>query len=369
MNLVKTSLLMGITGLAVMSSAFAAADDTGWYAGASLGQSRATIDDQRISNALRATGFTGVTLTDDDRSTGYKLSGGYQINKNFALEAGFFDLGNFGYKATTVPTGTLNGNIKLRGVNLDVLGMLPVTDNFSAFGRAGISYAQARDAFSGTGLVQVTNPNPSERKANYKVGLGLQYAFSEALAMRAEVERYRINDAVGNRGDIDMISVGLIYRFGAKSPSSTPRATAPVVVALAPVAAPVIVAAKPAPAPVAEKVSFAAEALFDFDKAAIKPEGKVALDGLLSNLQGMNLEVMIAVGHTDSVGKPDYNQKLSVKRADAVKQYLMSKGIDQSRIYNEGKGETQPIADNKTEQGRSQNRRVTLEVVGTRSPK
>jgi OOP family OmpA-OmpF porin len=84
-------------------------------------------------------------------------------------------------------------------------------------------------------------------------------------------------------------------------------------------------------------------------------------------MSGINLEVVIAVGHTDSVGKGEYNQKLSVRRADAVKGYLTSKGIEQNRVYTEGKGEKQPVADNKTAEGRSKNRRVEIEVVGTRT--
>ncbi len=116
-----------------------------------------------------------------------------------------------------------------------------------------------------------------------------------------------------------------------------------------------------------EKVSFAAEALFDFDKAIVKPEGKVALDALLAKLQGMNTEVMIAVGHTDSVGSDAYNDKLSLRRADAVKAYLVSKGLDQARLYTEGKGESQPLAEYDSAEGRAKNRRVTIEVVGTRS--
>ena len=119
--------------------------------------------------------------------------------------------------------------------------------------------------------------------------------------------------------------------------------------------------------PTSEKVSFAAEALFDFDKAIVKPAGKAALDDLLMKLQGMNTEVMVTVGHTDSVGSDAYNQKLSLRRAEAVKAYLVSKGIEASRVYVEGKGESQPVADNKTAEGRAKNRRVTVEVVGSRT--
>ena len=130
---------------------------------------------------------------------------------------------------------------------------------------------------------------------------------------------------------------------------------------------PVAPVVQPAPQPVSEKVSFAAEALFDFDRAVVKPEGKAGLDDLMSKLQGMDTEVMIAVGHTDSVGSDAYNQTLSLRRADAVKAYLVSKGLDQARLYTEGKGETQPVADNGTAEGRAKNRRVVIEVVGTRT--
>ena len=139
----------------------------------------------------------------------------------------------------------------------------------------------------------------------------------------------------------------------------------PVVEAPAPVApAPVVVAPV---VPKSEKVSFSADALFDFDKAVLKPEGKSKLDDLTSKLKGINLEVIIAVGHTDSVGTDEYNQKLSIRRAEAVKAYLQDKGIEANRIYTEGKGEKQPVADNKTAAGRTKNRRVEIEVVGTRA--
>jgi OOP family OmpA-OmpF porin len=79
--------------------------------------------------------------------------------------------------------------------------------------------------------------------------------------------------------------------------------------------------------------------------------------------------VIIAVGHTDAIGTDSYNQRLSVRRAEAVKAYLVSKGIEKNRVYTEGKGEKQPVADNKTAEGRAKNRRVEIEVVGTRANK
>ncbi len=148
-------------------------------------------------------------------------------------------------------------------------------------------------------------------------------------------------------------------------------AIAPVVAAApapaaAPAAAPV---AAPVAPPAATKVTYAADAFFDFDKSVIKPAGKAKLDDLIGKIKDINLEVIIAVGHTDSVGSDSYNQKLSVRRSEAVKAYLVSKGIEKNRVYTEGKGEKQPVADNKTAEGRAKNRRVEIEVVGTRATK
>ena len=148
----------------------------------------------------------------------------------------------------------------------------------------------------------------------------------------------------------------------------TPEVAAPPAPAPAPVAAPTPAPA-PAPAPaaaVSSTVTYAADAFFDFDKSVIKPEGKAKLDDLVGKVKAINLEVIIAVGHTDSVGSDGYNQKLSMRRSQAVKAYLVSKGIDKTRIYTEGKGEKQPVADNKTKDGRAKNRRVEIEVVGSR---
>lgn len=370
-------ILAGAATLSAGANASAADSDTfinpdwantAWYAGASLGQARATIDRQRIGQSLTANGATLTSMTTDERALGYSLFLGKQLNRNFAIEAGYFDLGKFSVDAITSGNGTFRGEAGFKGGNVDLVGQYPLTERFSLLGRVGMQYARTTTHFTGNRLAAVTNPNPTESKLNAKFGVGLEYKFSEALAMRGEVQRFKMNDAVGNRGDVDLLSVGLVYKFG------RPAARAYVAPVEAPVAMPAPVVAQavvqtppPPPQPVSEKVSFAAEALFDFDKAVVKPEGKAALDDLLARLQGMNTEVMIAVGHTDSVGSDAYNNKLSLRRADAVKAYLVSKGLEPARLYTEGKGESQPIASNSNAEGRASNRRVTIEVVGTRS--
>ena len=115
---------------------------------------------------------------------------------------------------------------------------------------------------------------------------------------------------------------------------------------------------------VLEKIILSADTLFDIDKAMIKPAGKTALDKLVVKLEG-NLRVVLPVGHTSSPGSDAHNMALSNRRADAVKDYLVSQGIDADRIHPSGQGENNPVATNATVAGRALNRRVEIEVMGT----
>ena len=207
----------------------------------------------------------------------------------------------------------------------------------------------------------------------------LVFAASAVVAINASAQDFQAktpNSAYlqDGRGVIAKSAFGQCWHAGYWTPADSVGgcdgeiAKAPAPVAAAPAAAP---APAPAPAPVAapvsEKVTFAADALFDFDKAVLKADGKAKIDDLVVKLKDINLEVIIAVGHTDSVGSDAYNQKLSIRRTEAVKAYIVSKGIETNRVYTEGKGEKQPVADNKTSANRAKNRRVEIEVVGTRN--
>jgi OOP family OmpA-OmpF porin len=137
-----------------------------------------------------------------------------------------------------------------------------------------------------------------------------------------------------------------------------------------------------APKPVDERITLPADALFDFNKDVLRPEGKAALDALVENLAGIDIDVITAVGHTDRIGKDAYNQRLSERRAASVKRYLISLGVEDNLVYTEGKGETQPVTgescdDLGAEHGRNRklvaclqpDRRVEIEAIGTRPAK
>jgi OOP family OmpA-OmpF porin len=378
MKIARAFGMSSLAALAVTVSPMAFADDSAWYAGFNAGQAQAKIDDARIANGLLSDGFTTTSISDEDRHFGFKVFGGYEFNRYFALEGGYFDLGRFGFTANTLPAGTLRGDIKIKGLNADFVGTLPLGERFSLFARAGLTYAEAKDSFSGTGSVAVINPEPHKRDASYKFGVGAGYDFNRSVGMRVEAERYRIDDAVGNKGDVDLYSVGLVFRFGPAAPPPAPR-----VVAQAPVAAPVIVPPPPPPSPppppppVRKKVNFSADSLFDFDKDVIKPAGARALDEFAAELRGARFEVITVTGYTDRIGTHAYNMKLSTRRAEAVKAYLVtSAGIRADKVTARGADGSDPVTkpdDCKGQRRTPQliaclqpDRRVEVEVAGSR---
>jgi OOP family OmpA-OmpF porin len=344
-----------LVGFAAMNSQPAVAADSGWYGGFGIGQSRAKIDDARITAGLLGAGLTTTSMTDDKHDTAYKLFGGYKFNGNFALEGGYFNLGRFGFTSTTTPAGTLTGKIKLQGLNLDAVGIVPLSEKFSAFGRLGLQFAQAKDTFAATGAVTTTNPNPSKTAANFKAGVGVQYDFTESLGMRGEWERYRINDAVGNRGDVNVLSVGLVYLFGEEKPAPA----APRVVERAPVVLVVV----PIPPARTEQYCSILDLQFDINKDNIDREDQEKLSVVEIFMKKYPDTTAVIEGHTDEVGTNEENMRLSQRRAESVVSYLAGRGIARSRLRAVGYGETRPIADNRTEIGKRLNRRINAVIA------
>lgn len=378
-TLVQSSRVLGtLTAVAIAVSPVAAmAAEPGLYLGGNIGLSRTDIDEDRIRDGLVGQGFTVSSFDDDERDLGYKLFGGYQFNRFLALEAGYFDLGKFDFDATTIPTGTFAGEIEITGFNVDLVGSLPLSKRFSAFGRGGVTREEAEVKFTRSGAVAVTDASRDKSETNYKFGFGVEYAITSALGLRAEAERYRIDDAVGNDGDVDLYSLGLVYRFAA--PRAVPVSSDP-----APAAAPVVdpapaaaapAPATPAPAPARRRVTFSADSLFDFDQAVVKANGRRELDALAADLKDTRYNVITVAGHTDRLGSDAYNRELSTRRAEAVKAYLVSTGIPASRIETRGLAASEPVTrsdDCKTTLPRAQrivclqpDRRVEVEVTGT----
>ncbi|MDR1853892.1 MAG: OmpA family protein [Azoarcus sp.] len=223
------------------------------------------------------------------------------------------------------------------------------------------------------------------------IGLSASTAFAQAVVVDGTGE---IPYAIDARNTVTRSGFGLCWRTGYWTPAAAETAKAgefpvgcgcdgDIVPKEKCEAAPAVVAeptpAEPTPVEAKqigqEKVRLNADFLFDFNSAALKPEGRTALDNVAEQAKALTLEVVIATGHTDRLGSDAYNQRLSERRAAAVKSYLVSKGIDASRIYTEGKGETQPVTgtqcnDIKVRKALIEclqpDRRVDIEIIGTR---
>lgn len=378
-----------------------AALNQGFYMGISSGESKAHLDNPLISQNLLGTSAAVSAVTSDQKGTGYKAFVGFPMNSNWAVETGYFDLGRFGFDAVTNPAGTLTGTSRIKGLNVDIVGTLPITDRWSLLGRLGAAYAQTKGSFSGIDGAASVNTLTNKRETNYKYGFGTQYAFTPAFTMRLEGERYRVNDSVGQRANVDLISLGLVYRFGGSSPMvktaytpyvapvaepvykappvvAEPVYKAPPVVAEAPLAAPVVLPTPlPTPAPKPwVKVKLAADSLFGFDKDSLQADGKQALDKLLVELKGVNVDKVQVTGHTDRLGAKAYNEKLSTRRAEAVRNYLVQVGgMPASLVSFMGVGSAQPESSTNDCKGMKASqalitclrvdRRVDVEVMGS----
>ncbi|AUG09347.1 OmpA family protein [Pseudomonas sp. S09G 359] len=224
------------------------------------------------------------------------------------------------------------------------------------FGQAGVDslrpYVEGGFGHQSRTNVQADGHSGRDQSTLAIAGAGVKYYFTNNLYARAGVEAdYAIDNG---KWDYSAL-VGLGVNFGGNAGAAAP----------APTPAP---APEPTPepeAPVAQVVRVELDVKFDFDKSVVKPNsyGDVKnLADFMAQYPATNVEV---AGHTDSVGPDAYNQKLSQRRADAVKQVLVKDGVAPSRVTAVGYGESRPVADNATEAGRAVNRRVEASVEAT----
>ena len=141
----------------------------------------------------------------------------------------------------------------------------------------------------------------------------------------------------------------------------------------APAPTPLVVAPPPQP-PVIEQISLSSDVLFEFDKAELRPEGREKLDEITGRLKGANVQQILAIGHADRIGQENYNKQLSEKRAQAVRDYLAQKGVEETKVRSEGRGESEPVTAGQCKGMTGQklisclqpDRRVDIEVRGER---
>lgn len=346
--------------LVLATSGAVAQDSSGWYGGLGVGKAWSDIDNGGVRSAATAAGSTVSTFSDEDDDTAWKVLGGYSFNQNFALEASWFDLGEFGFNAGLTPAATVNGRSEISGYGLDLVGTWPMAERLSFLARLGINNTKVEQRFSNT--LGGRLPNGSDRDVNETLGLGLQYAVNDRFNLRTEYTRYGIDDSRVTEDSVDALTVGFTYKFGVKP---------------APVVAP---APEPEPEPAPEpkplmEVTLGAEALFDFDKSELKPEGRARLDQLLTDINGLDYDSVIVIGHTDRIGTREYNIGLSNRRAEAVRAYLVQGGITAGSITARGVNSDEPVTTTEQCAGRrgdaliacyQPDRRVVVEVHGER---
>lgn len=186
---------------------------TGFYVGGNVGITRGEIDEEGLNQALIGLGATSASTTSDQSGTGYKAYGGYSFTPNIAIEAGYFDLGNFTTDSTVTPPGTARAELKFKGFNVDVVGSLPVGGGFSLFGRVGVIRTEQDVTASSTGFIVTTRPSASYDATSWKAGVGVDYMITGGLGVRAEGEVYNVPDGPDEKANVGMFSIGLLYRF------------------------------------------------------------------------------------------------------------------------------------------------------------
>jgi OOP family OmpA-OmpF porin len=370
-----------LLGTAAVHGACESIAEPGPYAGLGIGYSLSDIDGPTIREELCG-GMVACNITSysqDENDLGFKLFGGYLFNENFALEGGYFNMGEYTFHAEGddgTTHYTYEGSSKMHGINIDALGHLPLNERLSLTARVGVMYAEVKEHYyySEGNLIVNGVPkesNPKKRDAGFKYGLGLQYDFTPEIGVRGEWENYHLQEAIAAGADISLFSLSVVYRFGIEEPPppepvviekevvkevEVPVVVEKEVVKEVEVPGDPIVVLKPG-----ERIVLATDTLFDFDKSDLKSQGRATLRDLVKKIREQ--DHLVITGHTDSVGSELYNLKLSERRAASVMNFLIANGIEPKRLEMRARGESEPVASNDTEEGRAQNRRVEIEVV------
>ena len=318
-NLIHIALAATL-GLAAMPSSAEDMYRGAWYALPGLSQNWTDSD-------LRA---------DDD--IGVFLRAGKEISEKWDVQVG-------GSYASI--DGNAGGKYKQTLLGVDALYMFS-REKFRPFLLVGLGYAHNKVDYMGS--------SNSSWMAN--VGAGAQYLVNDTFGLQADLRQVWSEADVGTVGATSsttvsntVLNLGAIFRFGAPAAVATPAAEpAPM-----PVEQP---AAEPCN-PKTETIEIQSEALFDFDKAVIKSQSNEVLDKIATEIKSHgDIEFILVTGHTDRIGSDAYNQKLSERRANAVKKYLAAHGIDGARIKSAGKGESEPVAECK-----DKNRKALIECL------
>jgi OmpA-OmpF porin, OOP family len=216
MSIKRFAVGMLAAGALLAAPAYGQLKDSGFYIGGGLGWSDASIDSAGINAAATAVGFASAATTADDNDTGFKLFAGYQLNRNFAVEVGYANLGKFSTITTTTgPAATISGEVKVENNWFaDLVGIVPFGNNFSFFGRIGLLYSETKVSAFGAGPGGTVAVNSKEDDISWKAGLGIGYDFTNQFGIRGEWERYRVSEGSGGgKADVDLWSVSLRFRF------------------------------------------------------------------------------------------------------------------------------------------------------------
>jgi OOP family OmpA-OmpF porin len=371
-----------------LTASLAQAQDSGFYLGVGAGSDRADINTQAVFAGIKASGAISAGTSSYDRDTVSKLFVGYRFNQYVGLELGQVDLGTLGYEASAGGTAVQRGEASLDATTLDLLATLPMADRATGFLRLGAGSMDIGQVFSNPGLgAAFTNGSGSATNAHF--GTGVEVWITDSFSARLEWEAFRLADNRVLDSSLSALTASVFYRFGASKPAPASQAASAEPVPVQPTVTAADPRSTPAPAPLPVPAPAAASAttllsltldastLFDLNSAGLKDAGKEQIDQLVRDLASVSYDAIAVTGHTDRLGPPDLNQRLSTQRADAVRDYLIGAGIAAASITARGLSNERPITTLEQCPGERSpalivclqpDRRVEVQVSGTRAP-